>query len=110
HAERNTWIRLVVAEGRPHLVKRLCDAVGHPVQRLFRASYAGINVDGMMAGELRELSTAEVRQLKASLTTSQSVAKALVDDGRPSLPPRRDARRHIVKPRTASPPRKGRAR
>ena len=93
HAEKNTWIRLVVTEGRQHLVKRLCEAVGHPVQRLFRASYAGIGVDGMMAGEVRELSGAEVRQLKAGLVAPQDVAGSLANDGGRTLPPRRDARR-----------------
>lgn len=82
-ADKNTWIRLVVNEGRPHLVKRLCEAVGHPVVRLFRASYAGVTVDGMMAGELRELTVAEVRELR---TGSARERKA-------ELPPRRDARR-----------------
>jgi len=84
HADRNTWIRLVVAEGRPHLVKRMCEAVGHPVQRLFRAEYAGVNVEGMMPGELRELSAAEVKRLR---TGDFQGAQA------PALPPRRDARR-----------------
>ena len=38
---RNTWIRLVVAEGRPHLVKRLMEAVGAPVIKLHRPDYGG---------------------------------------------------------------------
>lgn len=85
-ADKNTWIKLVVAEGRPHLVKRLCEAVGHPVQRLFRASYAGVDVEGMMAGELRELSSAEVKRLKGGNSAEASG----------KLPPRRDARRHTA--------------
>jgi 23S rRNA pseudouridine2605 synthase len=95
HAEKNTWIRLVLAEGRTHLVKRLCEAIGHPVQRLFRSSYAGVTVDGMMAGEFRELTAAEVRQLRH---TTPANAKAPEKGGR-ELPPRRDARRTAFKPR-----------
>jgi 23S rRNA pseudouridine2605 synthase len=111
HAEKNTWIRLVVAEGRPHLVKRLCEAVGHPVQRLFRASYATINVEGMMAGELRELSSAEVRQLQASLKTKQEAPLPAKGGSGRTLPPRRDARRTVFAPRGKSGGRsKGRAR
>lgn len=102
-AEKNTWIQLVVAEGRPHLVKRLCEAVGHPVQRLFRSSYAGVTVDRMMPGELRELSSAEVRQLRAHSANGGRTP----DGGEPRLPPRRDARRTAFKPRTAR-PRRGR--
>ena len=62
--DKNTWLRLVVAEGRPHLVKRLCAAVGHPVVRLFRPQYAGIGVEGLKPGELRPLSAVEVEQLR----------------------------------------------
>jgi 23S rRNA pseudouridine2605 synthase len=61
---RNTWVRVVVAEGRSHLVKRLMEAVGLPVQRLHRADYGGIGVEGLRPGEVRELSRAEVEHLK----------------------------------------------
>ena len=97
HTEKNTWIKLVVAEGRPHLVKRLCEAVGHPVVRLFRSSYAGITVDGMMAGELRELSGKEVRGLRGRLAAPGEAG----EDKATTLPPRRDARRTANRPRPA---------
>jgi 23S rRNA pseudouridine2605 synthase len=45
--ERNTWLLLQVGEGRPHLIKRLCAAVGHPVVRLFRPGQAGVSVAGL---------------------------------------------------------------
>src|SRR2546430_1617239 len=62
---RNTWVRVVVAEGRQHLVKRLMEAVGAPVQRLFRADYGGIAVAGMRPGEVRQLTRAEVERLQS---------------------------------------------
>ena len=62
---KNTWVRVVVAEGRQHLVKRLMEAVGAPVQKLFRADYGGVGVEGMAPGELRELSKADVALLKS---------------------------------------------
>mgnify|MGYP000918740347 CR=1 FL=1 len=46
-AERNTWLKLVLSEGRPHLVKRLCAAIGHPVVRLYRPSYGGVSAEGL---------------------------------------------------------------
>jgi 23S rRNA pseudouridine2605 synthase len=55
HAEKNTWIRIVVSEGRPHLIKRLFLAIDHPVQRLYRPDYAGISVEGMEPGTYRTL-------------------------------------------------------
>ena len=45
-AEKNTWLRMVVGEGRYHLVKRLCEAVGLQVLRLFRPEFGGISVEG----------------------------------------------------------------
>lgn len=65
HARRNTWLRLTVTEGRPHLVKRLCAAVGHPVQRLRRVEYAGIGLGSLEPGEVRPLNAAEIKALKA---------------------------------------------
>ena len=65
HAERNTWVRIVVDEGRPHLIKRLFLAVDHPVQRLYRPNYAGISVEGMDPGTWRELTRIEVKLLQA---------------------------------------------
>ena len=62
--QKNTWVRVVVAEGRPHLVKRLMEAVGAPVQKLFRADYGGIAVAGMRPGEVRELTKAEIHTLR----------------------------------------------
>ncbi|HEY6098271.1 MAG TPA: pseudouridine synthase [Anaeromyxobacter sp.] len=87
-AEKNVWVRVVVGEGRYHLVKRLCEAVGLQVQRLFRPEFGGVTVEGLRPGESRPLSAAEVRAMK------QSVGLA---PGEPSAPPRalpKAARRH----------------
>jgi 23S rRNA pseudouridine2605 synthase len=72
---KNTWVRVVVAEGRQHMVKRLMEAVGAPVQKLFRADYGGIGVTGLAPGESRELTKAEVAQLR-----SQAGKKAVASD------------------------------
>ncbi len=86
-AERNTWLKLVVAEGRPHLIKRLCAAVGYPVVRLYRPSYAGVTVDGLRPGTMRPLTESEVRRL-----TEVADGKATPHDREPKLPPRRHGR------------------
>ncbi len=65
-AERNTWVKIVVTEGRQHLVKRLCAAIGHPVVRLYRPAHAGLPVHGLKPGELRALSNDEIRRVKAA--------------------------------------------
>ncbi|HZA13635.1 MAG TPA: pseudouridine synthase, partial [Myxococcaceae bacterium] len=63
--DRNTWIRITVAEGRQHLVKRLCAAIGHPLVRLYRPAHAGIGTEGLEPGKLRPLTSEEVARVKA---------------------------------------------
>jgi pseudouridine synthase len=57
-------VELTIHEGRKHQVKRMLEAVGHPVRRLHRARYAGLSVDGLAPGEWRELERAEVEALR----------------------------------------------
>ena len=84
--EKNTWLVLRVGEGRPHLVKRLCAAVGHPVVRLFRPAQAGISVAGLQPGELRPLTAEEVERVQAVAAGKD------VDEPTLFLPPRRHGR------------------
>ncbi len=57
-------VELTVHEGRKHQVKRMLEAVGHPVTRLHRSVYAGISADDLEPGSWRELTPAEVTRLK----------------------------------------------
>ncbi len=63
--DRSSVLELTLHEGRKHQVKRMCVAVGHPVLRLHRAEYAGLELDGLAPGEWRELTAAEVEALRA---------------------------------------------
>ena len=58
-------IELTIHEGRKHQVKRMCEAVGHPVRRLHRSHYAGLGLRGLAPGESRELTRDEVAALRA---------------------------------------------
>ena len=58
-------IELAIHEGRKHQVKRMLEAVGHPVTRLHRSRYAGLTVEGLGPGESRELTGAEVEMLRS---------------------------------------------
>jgi len=62
--EKNTWLELSVGEGRPHIVKRLLAAIGHPVVRLFRPQHGGITVESLEPGELRPLTDEEVDRIR----------------------------------------------
>ena len=56
-------LELTLHEGRKHQVKRMCEAVGHPVRRLHRSRYAGLTVEGLEPGAWRELEPSEVKRL-----------------------------------------------
>jgi 23S rRNA pseudouridine2605 synthase len=57
-------IELTLHEGRKHQVKRMCDAVGHPVRRLHRSGYAGLELGSLRAGEWRDLTADELERLR----------------------------------------------
>jgi 23S rRNA pseudouridine2605 synthase len=57
-------VELILHEGRKHQVKRMLEAVGHPVTRLHRSAYAGISADDLEPGAWRELSDEEGARLK----------------------------------------------
>jgi 23S rRNA pseudouridine2605 synthase len=65
--ETNTWIKIVVGEGRFHLVKRLCEAVGLPVLRLFRPEFGGVTVARLRPGHWRELGPDEVQAMRVAV-------------------------------------------
>jgi 23S rRNA pseudouridine2605 synthase len=57
-------VELTVHEGRKRQVKRMLEAVGHPVCRLHRSRYAGLGLDGLEPGAWRELTRDEVAGLR----------------------------------------------
>lgn len=61
----NSWVEIVLTEGRHHEVKRIFDAIGYDVIRLKRVEFAGLRVDGIPPGAYRELTPKEVKRLYA---------------------------------------------
>ena len=57
-------LELILHEGRKHQVKRMCAEVGHPVLRLHRSRYAGLELGDLAPGEWRELTPGEVKALR----------------------------------------------
>ncbi len=64
-------VELTLHEGRKHQVKRMLEAVGHPVSRLHRSRYAGLDLRGLPAGRWRELSAGEIERLTARSSSVQ---------------------------------------
>jgi 23S rRNA pseudouridine2605 synthase len=59
----NAWVEITIAEGRNRQVRRMFEAVGHPVQRLRRLSYGGVFLGRLPVGQLRPLTDAEIGEL-----------------------------------------------
>lgn len=57
-------VELTIHEGRNRQVRRMLEAIGHPVIKLKRERYAFLTLKGMKAGEVRELTPHEVKQLR----------------------------------------------
>ncbi len=57
-------LELGLHEGRNRQVRRMLEAVGHPVVRLRRTRYAGLGAGRLRPGQWRELTPGEVRALR----------------------------------------------
>jgi 23S rRNA pseudouridine2605 synthase len=56
-------VELAIHEGRNRQVRRMFDAVGHPVEQLARVAYGPLTLGSLAAGASRQLAPAEVRRL-----------------------------------------------
>jgi pseudouridine synthase len=53
-------LEMTIREGRNRQVRRMCDAIAHPVERLRRTRFGPISARGLRPGELRDLTPAEL--------------------------------------------------
>jgi 23S rRNA pseudouridine2605 synthase len=61
-------LRITIHEGRNRQVRRMCDAVGHPVTRLVRTRIGPLQDRRLAPGTWRALTPAEVRKLAEATT------------------------------------------
>src|SRR5437867_8945935 len=74
-AEQNSWIELTIFEGRTHQVKRMLEAVGHPVLKLKRIRFGPLSLGSLQAGEFRFLRDDEIHRLKAAAFGSPDASR-----------------------------------
>lgn len=55
----NSWVQIVVTEGRNRLIRRMCETLGHPVLRLVRVAIGDLKLGNLKAGEYRPLTRSE---------------------------------------------------
>ena len=60
-------LELTIHEGKNRQVRRMCEAIKHPVIKLKRIKVGFLTLGSLPKGKYRELSVQEIRQLKKSL-------------------------------------------
>jgi len=93
-----TWLQVTVVEGRTHLVRRMCEAVGHRVDKLARVRFGPVALGTLPPGAWRDVTPRELAALRA--------AAGLRPGGGAPAPPRRarDTRPRRPRPRPGPPP------
>src|SRR5262249_6174404 len=62
--EANSWLEITIREGRKHQVKRMLEAVGHPVLKLMRVRMGPLSLGDLAPGEFRFLTDREANALR----------------------------------------------
>ena len=65
--DREGALRLTIREGRNRQVRRMCEAIGHPVRALRRVRVGPLDDNRLKAGQWRELTPDEVQTLREVL-------------------------------------------
>ena len=80
-------VELTLREGRNRQVRRMCEAVGHPVMTLGRVQFGPLRDPGLKVGHSRELTAGEIRALQAAAglgaSKPQAQPPATADHGAP---------------------------
>ncbi|MBP3950533.1 pseudouridine synthase [Bacillus suaedae] len=70
--KQTSIVRLTIHEGRNRQVRRMFEAIGHPVLKLKREEYSFLNLKGMNPGDVRPLKPIEVKHLRELAVTKPS--------------------------------------
>ncbi len=69
-------LRLTIREGRNRQVRRMCEAIGHPVKSLARTRIGPLTERRLKPGEWRDLTLAEVAALQRTATADAGRSRA----------------------------------
>ncbi len=62
-----TTLEVTIAEGRKRQIRRMCQAIGHPVERLRRIAVGPLKLGQLPLGDSRPLTSAELALLKQAV-------------------------------------------
>ncbi len=63
----DTWLRMILHEGRKRQIRRMADAIEHPAKRLIRVSLGPLRLGNLSSGRWRHLSRDEVEELQTAV-------------------------------------------
>jgi len=69
-----TWLRFVIHEGRKRQLRRMCQAVGHPVRRLLRVRLGPLTLGNLPSGQYRLLTEEEQALLREAVGLERTSA------------------------------------
>mgnify|MGYP001300187518 FL=1 len=72
---KHATISITIYEGRNRQVRRMFEAIGHPVIRLKRVAFGGISLGGLQRGKYRKLTPEEVQILRNAAEGKLNEAK-----------------------------------
>lgn len=73
HGEKNTWLEIVLDEGRNRHIRRLLEAFDVEVLRLIRIAIGPLQLGALAKGRWRDLTEAEIRALRPRRDAGQKV-------------------------------------
>ena len=62
-SDKYTWFELTITEGKNRQVRRMCEAIGHPVLKLVRIRIGELELGDLPVGHFRRLDAAALRKL-----------------------------------------------
>jgi 23S rRNA pseudouridine2605 synthase len=80
-AGNRAMVEVVVHEGRKHVVRRMLEEVGLPVQRLVRVRFGPLPLGDLRPGKIRPLNQKEIGELFATVSAGEDAAAGSADDG-----------------------------
>lgn len=87
-----TWLRIILHEGKKRQIRHMCASLGHPVKRLIRVRIGPLRLGSMKLGEWRRLTKDEIAALKQTGERSKQGSSArgersVQDSDRPARKP-----------------------
>ncbi len=75
----NAWYEVILREGRNQQIRRMFDLISHSVIKLRRVRIGHVTAEGILIGQWRHLTPAEVKRLKAAPSARKRAAKGATD-------------------------------